>query len=71
MKGMLWLDDSKDTSLADKMRQAVAYMKQKYGFGPSRIFTQAVQESAQVDGIPVEHMPNILPHHMWLVFGDE
>ena len=70
MKGMLWLDDSKE-SLAEKVRQAVAYMKQKYGSYPSRVFTQAVHESVRVDGISVEYMPNILPHHFWLIVGDE
>lgn len=69
MQGMLWLDDDKNRSLAEKVQRAVAYMVEKYGRSPAAIFTQAVQTSGtKVDGIPIEPMANVLPCHYWLVF---
>lgn len=71
MQGMLWLDDDKTRSLTEKAQRAVAYMVEKYGRKPATIFTQAVQASGtSVDGIPVEPMANVLPSHLWLVFGE-
>ena len=66
--GMLWLDDDKERPIEEKIRRAAAYMKEKYGRFPARIFTQMVQTSIQVNGITVEHMPNVLPHHLFLMF---
>ena len=30
----------------------------------------AAASGTSVDGIPVEPMANVLPSHLWLVFGD-
>ena len=72
--GMLWFDDAPHKSLAQKVREAAAYYRRKYGeprvcFVPPQALTA---ETLQVEGVRVLPLPTVPPHHLWIgVFEGE
>lgn len=73
-KGMLWLDDSKQRSLEEKVRRAAAYYVDKYGEAPQFCFvnqgmlTDDVDDddAMLIDEIQVSSLTGVLPSHLWL-----
>lgn len=67
--GMLWFDDARDRSLAEKIARAVAYYQAKYGQAPNMCYvplTASAEDAATISGVRVKSAPNILPGHLWL-----
>lgn len=67
--GMLWLDDSKQRSLAEKVDRAAAYYEEKYGRLPQLCYVNvaAVDEvGEQVGAVMVRPLPTILRNYFWL-----
>ncbi len=69
---MLWFDDEKDTVLAEKVRRAAAYYRNKYGRAPNTCYVHGEPGTVlpPVDGIRLYHARHILPHHLWLGVAD-
>ena len=66
--GMLWFDDAPHKSLAQKVREAAAYYRHKYG-EPRLCFVppQALSEAGmQVEGVRVLPLPTVPRHHLWI-----
>ncbi len=67
--GMLWYDDARDRSLADKIARAANYYRIKYGQAPSVCYVAASLAAAlpaHTNGLSIKGAPNILPDHFWL-----
>ena len=66
--GMMWLDDNKKRSLAQKVERASEYYRDKYGRHPTfcHVHRQSVEEEAQIGDIQLIPDPQILPNHFWL-----
>ena len=67
--GMLWFDDARDRSLADKIARAVTYYQAKYGQAPNTCYvppSASADGAAMISGVRVKSAPNILPGHLWL-----
>ncbi len=70
--GMLWFDDARDRPLVDKIAQAAAHYRAKYGRPPSICYIAArlaAELPALSDGLRIKGAPNILPNHFWLGIG--
>lgn len=68
-QGMLWFDDRKDVSVAQKIAAALKFYEQKYGSRPSCCYIHSDKgiDEAQTDlGLRVEVSPYILPNHYLL-----
>ncbi len=66
--GMLWFDDDPQKALAQKVREAAAYYRRKYG-EPNICFVppQALpQGSLSVAGVRVLPLATVPPEHLWL-----
>ena len=70
--GMLWFDDS-PASLSDKLNQAVAYYRQKYGHGPTHCLVNPKTLGAgkgTISGVVVREAHNVMPNHYWIGTDD-
>lgn len=67
-EGMLWLDDSKQRPLTEKVKRAAAYFEKKYQRKPNLCQVNHEQLAGQmvVDGVTVKPVSNVLLHHFWL-----
>ncbi|MBM3188932.1 MAG: hypothetical protein FJZ90_09445, partial [Chloroflexi bacterium] len=67
--GMLWFDDSPKRSLSDKVAQAVAHYRSKYGGAPNTCYVHAGSlaggEAVRSD-LRIIGAADVLPHHFWL-----
>lgn len=66
--GMLWFDDS-PASLSDKLNQAVAYYRQKYGHGPTHCLVNPKTlggDKGKISGVVVREAHNVMPNHYWI-----
>ncbi len=67
--GMLWFDDARDRSLADKLLQAARHYERKYGRRPNICYVSLhalEREAPGAQGLQLRPAPDILPHHFWL-----
>ncbi len=66
--GMLWLDDSPNRSLEEKVARAARYYQQKYGADVDICYVNKaiLAGPLQVGIIQVLPAPQVLPHHFWL-----
>jgi len=69
--GLLWFDDRKDTSFAEKLRPALLFYQKKYGRKPDRCTVHPTAFCGEVmvnelDGLRIEVSRYILPHHFLL-----
>lgn len=66
--GLLWYDDDKGRDLAEKVRRAVAYYKQKYGREAMLCYVNPamLKEAMTVDGVEVKALSTVLNNHFWL-----
>jgi hypothetical protein len=68
-EGMLWLDDDRRLSLAEKVERAADYYRNKYGQTPNYCLvnrSMLTEEEAQVGKIQVRPAGNVLPNYLWL-----
>lgn len=66
--GMLWFDDS-SAPLGDKVGQAVAYYKQKYGHGPTHCMVHPKTLNGgkrSISGVVMCEANNVMPNHYWI-----
>lgn len=71
--GMLWLDDSKQRDLVEKVERAAAYYQEKYGRLPELCYVNngALEgDEQQVGEIRVRSLPTILQNYFWLGLGE-
>jgi hypothetical protein len=66
--GMLWFDNDKTRTLAEKIERAVAYYKAKYGEPNCCCVNPAALNGVELepDGVTVCAMRTVLPHHFWV-----
>jgi hypothetical protein len=67
--GMLWFDDARDRTLAEKIVRAASHYRAKYGCYPDTCYVPLPQSAdipALPDGIRVKRSAAILPDHLWL-----
>ena len=66
--GMLWLDDDKKRSLAEKVTIAADYYQSKYGQIPELCLVnkKMLEQECQVGEIKVLPVRNVLPNHFWV-----
>jgi len=69
-EGLLWFDDSPTRATADKIGNAVARYRQKYGHSPDVCYVHptclAVDNASMVGGVQVVAAKSVLPCHFWL-----
>ena len=69
-EGLLWFDDSPTRATADKIGNAVARYRQKYGHSPDVCYvhpdTLGTALSSVVDNVKVLAAKSVLPCHFWL-----
>jgi hypothetical protein len=64
MNGMLWFDNDKKRTLAEKIGRAADYFNKKYGRVPNVCFVnKKVVEAVDLPGITVRPSGIILPNH--------
>ena len=69
-EGLLWFDDSPTRATADKIGNAVARYRQKYGHKPDVCYVHPAHlnegEMSLADGVKVLAAKSVLPNHFWL-----
>jgi hypothetical protein len=65
--GMLWFDNDPKTTLAEKIKTAAEYYKNKYGHYPNTCMAHPSALAGQkYDPEHVKPLKSILPGHFWL-----
>jgi len=70
---MMWFDNSKDTSLASKVKTAAAYYHKKYGKSPDLCMVNPEmlsEKTPKTDKIVIRPYSPILPGHLWIGIDD-
>ena len=76
-EGLLWFDDSPTRATADKIGNAVARYRQKYGHNPDVCYVHPAhlapeghpgdnEQVSLADGVKVLPAKSVLPNHFWL-----
>ena len=68
IEGLLWLDDSPKRDIADKIQQAAARYREKFGQQPNLCYvhTSMIDGVTRLNGIQVVPAHNTLKHHFWI-----
>jgi hypothetical protein len=71
IEGLLWFDDSKVRSLADKIGLAVTRYEKKHGHKPNVCYVHPTEMGSHVEmttdsGVKVLAVKSVLPNHLWL-----
>ncbi|NLE75884.1 MAG: hypothetical protein GX605_03910 [Chloroflexi bacterium] len=74
--GLMWFDDSSQTSLEEKVARAAQRYRDKFGGAPdtccvNRNLLPDGQEELWVGAVRVIPLPSILQHHFWLGVMEE
>jgi hypothetical protein len=74
--GLLWFDDDKKRTLAEKVERAASYYQQKYSVAPSVCYVHAsalegaeinaLAPAQRVNGVEVRTARTVLPNHFWI-----
>lgn len=66
--GMLWLDDDKGRSLAEKVQRAADYYLEKYGRKPEvcLVNNHMIIGEQNIGKIKVQPVKTVLRNHFWL-----
>lgn len=67
--GLLWFDDNKSRSLAEKVARAAAYYQQKYAIAPTLCYVHPSTLNGaefKANGVEVRAAPTVLPNHFWI-----
>ena len=70
--GLLWYDSDPSATLAEKVARAAACYRHKHGRPPNHCFVHPSLlegDPRQLDGVRVEPLRTVLPHHFWI--GEE
>ena len=68
-EGLLWFDDDPRREMAEKVRQAAARYRQKFGIAPEVCYVNdRALDRAEVRIGDLRVMPasTVLPHHFWI-----
>ena len=65
LEGMLWYDNDKKP-LAEKIAEAAAYYRDKYGQVPNCCHIPEAESEANINDVRVVASPYILPNHLWI-----
>lgn len=67
-EGMLWLDDTKNRTVEDKIMRALIWYKEHYDPKPTLCFVNqaAVKEETKIEGIDIRPASFIQPNHFWI-----
>ena len=68
-QGMLWFDDDKHSELPQKVEQAAAYYRKKYGQMPNMCYINPKmlpKKGEKIAKVALKASPVILPHHFWI-----
>ena len=67
-EGMLWLDDTKERTIEDKIGRALIWYKENYGPKPNLCFVhQKIEaENVEIEGIDIRPASFIQPNHFWI-----
>ena len=67
-EGMLWLDDSKNRTVEDKITRALLWYKENYGPKPNLCFVnqKISAEEVTIDGVDIRPASFIQPNHFWI-----
>ena len=66
--GMLWLDDTKNRSLEEKVERAAEYYQNKYGHSPELCLVnkKLLPERQTIGKIEVAPAKTVMPAYLWL-----
>ena len=68
--GLLWFDDDKKSSLADKVARAIEYYIRKNGTAPTVCYVNPNMADAliemPIDAVEMKTSRTVLPNHFWL-----
>jgi len=68
--GMLWFNNDPNTSLAQKIAEAMAYYQKKYGLAPDLCLVNPSMLTGAnlpgIEGITVRPYRPVLPGHIWI-----
>lgn len=68
-EGLLWFDDDPRRRMDEKVRQAAARFRQKFGVAPDVCYVseQAIDRAEmRIDDVQVLPMSTVRPHHFWV-----
>ena len=68
-EGLLWFDDDPRRRMDEKIRQAAARFRQKFGVAPDVCYVseQAIDRAdMRIDDVRVLPMSTVRPHHFWV-----
>ena len=68
-EGLLWFDDDPRRRMDEKIRQAAARFRQKFGVAPDVCYVseQAIDRAEmRIDDVRVLPMSTVRPHHFWV-----
>jgi hypothetical protein len=68
-EGLLWFDDDPRRAIEDKVRQAAARYRQKFGAAPDVCYVndRAIDRAeVRVGDLRVMPASTVLPHHFWI-----
>ena len=70
--GMLWFDNSPKMTLAQKVKAAADYYRQKYGVKPTfcMVNPSMLGEEVEFDGVLVKSYRPVLPGYLWIGIAD-
>ena len=72
--GLLWFDNDKERPLPDKVAQAAAHYRAKFGQQPNRCYCHSADlngEAGSVNCVTVAAASNVLKWHIWIGREDE
>ena len=65
--GMLWFDNERDKTLAEKVADAAAYYRRKYGQAPNYCETHPAPDLPErVGTVRIVPSRQIIPNHLWI-----
>ena len=69
--GLLWFDDNKKRTLAEKVERAAAYYEQKYNATPTVCYVNSLDEDIEdvkfkENSVELRTAPTVLPNHFWI-----
>lgn len=72
--GMLWFDNDPKIALSEKIEEASAYYRKKYGQAPNQCIVNPVMLSdgrVKLSSLKITASPMILPNHLWIGFSTD
>ena len=67
--GLLWFDDGENSSLQEKISNAVSHYERRFGDQPTVCYMHpdtVFEDSELCNGVSIKTAPNVLPNHFWV-----